>query len=403
MVMVSPFKALRYDTAKTEGLTTVLAPPYDVISPEMQEELYERSPFNLVRLELGKQFDTDQDTDNRYTRATADFNQWRKDGVLRRDQQDSLYVVRQKFSYGGVTQKRIAVTAVLKFSEDGSLKDSVYPHEKTLSGPKQDRTRLLEAIPANLSPVFCVYPDEGAVMQKALETVVSTDPQETAELPDQQIEIWTVSDADFIRLFQDRLARTAVLIADGHHRFSVAHANRERFGGVMANFVSMEDPGLVVWPIHRIVNLEKKVEWDRIREFCDLESVADLDSALEWLQAEETVGRFVVSDAASVYRAELKESVWKGYGQEGPLDLLDTTLLKDKILPGIGASQTTYIADPHRALRFVKSGEADLAWYVRAVPLNKVYDMAKDGQVMPPKTTYFYPKMVSGVTINPFE
>ncbi len=403
MVKVKPFRALRYDSEKTKGLTAVLAPPYDVITAEQQEALYEASPYNMVRLELGKEFDSDNDQDNRYTRATADFQKWIDSGIFKQEEQDAVYVIRQKFSYNGVEQARIAVTAVMEFPEDGSLTDSVYPHENTLSGPKADRTKLLQAIPANLSPIFCVYPDKGATVQKRLEKVVQGVPSETADLGDQTVEMWVVTDKEFIEVFQSQLSDTGVLIADGHHRFSVAHANRAQYGGVMASFVSMEDSGLVVWPIHRVIDLEGQVNWDDVKQFCDLQEVPDLDVALQWLKSQQGIGHLAVSDGKKVYQAVLKESIWSSLTKESELTELDVSLLRDVILPGIEATQTTYIADPHRALRIVQSGEAKLVWYIRSVALQHVFDLAKKGLVMAPKTTYFYPKMISGIAINAFK
>ena len=159
MPILEPFRALRYQPERVQGLSRVLAPPYDVISPAQQDALYHASPYNAVRLILGKQAPTDTDADSRYTRARRDFDAWRASGVLSQDAAPALYLIEHTFPQDGQRRTRLGFLALLRFTDP--IERAVYRHEATLAAPKVDRTKLLEAIPANLEPIFCVYPDAG--------------------------------------------------------------------------------------------------------------------------------------------------------------------------------------------------------------------------------------------------
>ena len=221
MVAISPFRALRYDPAVVQTLDRVIAPPYDVIDEAQQQQLYDASPYNIVRLILGRQSSADTDADNRYTRARRDFEAWQSAGALRQDAEPALYVIEHTFECDGRRHARLGVFALLAFGE--RTREDVLRHEATLAAPKADRTKLLEAVPANLSPVFCVYPDEGGRLQAQVARVTAQPPTHQAALQGQPIRFWRVTSPDEIATITKGLAGTpSVLIADGHHRFEVA-------------------------------------------------------------------------------------------------------------------------------------------------------------------------------------
>ena len=409
MVAIRPFCALRYNPERTDDLSRVLSPPYDVIGAEEQEQLYQASPYNVVRLILGKLYPSDTETESRYTRARRDFDAWRAAGVLQRDAGPAIYVVDHAFSDGGAAQSRLGFIALLGLDEP--IERAVYRHEATLAAPKQDRTKLLAAVPANLEPIFCVYPDEEGRVQTRLKTLArERTPTGHATLNGDAIRWWVVAEPSIVRELSQRLSSVSVLIADGHHRFEVAYANRARYGALMSYFVSMAEPALVVRPIHRVVQHEGAVNVQGLRDVCRLERAADLPALLRWLNDGADHGRFGCYDGQALYRATMTPEPlhrWlEAPAVAAPLASLDVSLLHSLVMPSLMPHGTTarytYTADASQALRAVDRGEGRLAWLLRGIPLPRVYDLAAQGLSLPPKSTYFYPKVPSGLTINPF-
>jgi uncharacterized protein (DUF1015 family) len=406
MVAISPFCALRYDPGRVGELSRVIAPPYDVIDAEEQARLYDASPYNIVRLILGKELPTDGTEDNRYTRARREFEAWRGANVLRQDSTPAIYLIEQTFEDGGVSRSRLGFIALLQFSE--SIERWVFRHEATLAAPKEDRTRLLDAVPANLSPVFCIHPDEGETIQAILRRVTEQEPPvATATLHDEPLRLWTITAPSLIEQITQRLASLAVLIADGHHRFEVAFANRQRYGAVMAYFVSMADPGLRIRPIHRIVRAQPP-GLDALRALCVVEPAADAASLMPWLEDPAQRGRFGYSDGRTLYRLSLKpESLARWLMAPSvplPVATLDVSMLHNLVLPslGVNGSRIAYTASAAEALDAVKDSPGSCVWLLRAIPLPQVYALAAQGFTLPPKSTYFYPKVPSGLTLNAF-
>jgi uncharacterized protein (DUF1015 family) len=404
-------------------LSRVLAPPYDVISGKQQAQLHEASPYNIVRLILGKDSPADTETANRYTRAGETFAAWCADGVLQPDLVPALYVTAHTFrDEQGAPQTRLGFTALMELDE--STPQGVYRHEATLTAPKADRMKLLEAVPANLSPIFCVYPDEGARIHRLVQDVLAgTAPIAQASLPEEIVRLWVINEPDLMDALARHLASVAVLIADGHHRFEVAYATRHRYRALMSHFVSMGDPALIVRPLHRVVRLEPGREPAAVREFCALAPIGNLEALNRWLNAESSAGSFGYYDGRGLYKATPRSSArtqWQKTTRLAPaLASLDVSLLHGLILPRLGVDPTAitdeapgrdatggvrgvqYVPQAHEALRAIDRGEADLAWFVRGLPLQQVYALAAQGLLLPPKSTYFYPKLLSGLTINP--
>jgi uncharacterized protein (DUF1015 family) len=404
MAVVRPFRALRYDPRRSGGLSTVLSPPYDVIEPDEQERLYQASPHNIVRLILGKQSPDDTQTDNRYTRAARDFDAWLQAGVLRRDAAPAFYLVEHQFEADGAAHTRLGFLAVLEFTDP--IERSVLRHEKTLAAPKEDRTKLLDAVPANLEPIFCVYPDEDGGVQAMLQAhAAATAPDGEGALHGQKIRLWAVTRPDVVERITAAMAPSAMLIADGHHRFEVAYSRRSRFNGLMAYFSSMADPALVVRPIHRAIASGRPLDSEAMRGFCAMEPASDLAGLTGWLAGQEGSGRFGWSDGKTFYRLTVKPERLNRWLESPtvpkPLARLDVSLLHGLLLPGLGFSGATvkYTADAQRALNELNGAGA--VWVLRGIPLADVYTIAAQGLTLQPKSTYFYPKVPSGLTINP--
>lgn len=409
MVAIHPFRALRYDPGAVGDLSRVLAPPYDVISPEEQDALYRASPYNVVRLILGTQDPSDTPDNNRYTRARRDFTAWRREGILRADEEAAIYLVEHVFhdGPGEDRQPRTRLGFVALFDLGEGIERSVYRHEATLAAPKEDRTKLLDALPANLEPIFCVYPDEGGVIQALLERQRRRSPTAQAEFKGELVRIWALTDAQVIEELGRRLGAAAVLIADGHHRFEVALANRKRYGALMSYFVSMADPSLVVRPIHRVVRQDRAFDRARVETVCTVEPAEDLASAMRWLQRQEGEGRFAAYDGRAFFTVTVNRDSLARWLRASTVPTamatLDVAMLHGLILPSLclNGAGVRYTADASQALRMVSEAQGAAAWFLRPIALAQVYALASQGCVLPPKSTYFYPKIPSGLTINP--
>ncbi len=411
MVAIEPFCALRYDASRVVDLSAVIAPPYDVIDAAEQSRLYERSPYNMVRLILGKALPTDTPADTWYLRARRDFDRWRAEGVLRQDEQPALYLIEHAFTVEGQPHARLGITAALRLEE--GIERGVFRHEATLEGPKRDRTKLLEAIPANLSPIFCVYPDaDGGVHRRLAEVVQRAAPAAQAALGDQGLRLWRVTDPVAVRAVAGHLASTAVLIADGHHRFEVAYAHRQRYGRLMTHFVSMADPSLLMRPIHRVVRLPKPADAAALQALGQTEPMGDLPALRRWLSASDGMdGRFGCYDGRRLLALRVTPSRLAAWCASGSVPervaRLCVSTLHGLVLPALGGADGTsvarYTADAQSAVRGVDGGEGQMAWLLPPLPIPLVYELAKDGLRLPAKSTFFYPKVLSGLTLHVFE
>ena len=405
---IQPFRALRYNTGFVGDLSRVIAPPYDVIGPEAQDRLYQASPYNVIRLILGKLSPSDTAQENRYTRAKRDFIDWCGGRILEQDEHPALYLIEQAFDGAdGVRKTRLGFIALMELSEG-----AVYKHEATLAAPKQDRTKLLEAVPANLEPIFCVYPDDRAAVHRQLQDYAArTAPAAQATLDGDGIRLWALTDRAAIEEVQRRLTPVTALIADGHHRFEVAYANRQRYAALMTYFVSMEEPSLIVRPIHRVLKGLGESSTEQLRDMCQLELAQDAGSVLQWLKDGEGrsgSGRFGYYDGYAFYRAIVRQErlqAWLSASRvPAAMASLDVSLLHGLILPSLAngaAAECLYAADATQAVQTVDQGERRSAWLLRGIPLAQVYTLAGQGLSLPPKSTYFYPKVPSGLTINP--
>ncbi|MBI4340760.1 MAG: DUF1015 domain-containing protein [Candidatus Omnitrophica bacterium] len=405
MVAVSPFRALRYNLQRVADLSTVIAPPYDVIDAEEQERLYQASPYNVVRLILGKQYSNDTEQENRYTRTSRDFSAWRQTGVLAAEPTPAFYLVEQTFRAGGRSATRLGFIALLELNE--RTPQDVFRHEATLSAPKADRTKLLEAVPANLEPIFCVYPDEGGLVQAALAKVVAeaAPDAEADSAGGDHLRFWVVTDAQVIAQLSRRLAPASVLIADGHHRFEVSMAHRARYGALMAYFVSMKDPALVVRPIHRVVTHPAPFEAAALRPWCTVEPAASMEEALAWLAGCAEPGRFALGDGTGWHRVAVTGELMAQWLMSPTVPLgvasLDVSILHGALLPRLGYSDVTYTAEAAKAATQASRAGRRSAWLLRGIPLEQVYALAAQGFTLSPKSTYFYPKVPSGLVIHP--
>ena len=266
MADLRAFRAFRYDMGRVGALSDVVAPPYDVIDPALQDALYERSPFNTVRLILNKELPTDNDHNNRYTRAAGFLRDWQSDGVLVQDSARSLYVYHQEFDVEGKRVTRKGFMGRVRLEPLGTGR--IYAHEETMAGPKADRLKLFHATGMNLSQIFGLFPDEEGIVQQQLDAAVGRAlPLEGTDHLGVVSRLWPVTDQHVVSSIVGLLGPKPVFIADGHHRYETAlrYLEDRRQAGevpdadaapnfVLMMLVSMSDPGLLILPTHRLVS-----------------------------------------------------------------------------------------------------------------------------------------------------
>ena len=436
MADVRPFPAIRY--APGEDLAAVVTPPYDVISPAAQARYYERSPHNIIRLELGRAESADDELNNVYTRAAATFAEWRLHDLLRQDA-PALYLYEQRFAVEGKHYQRTSLLARVRLElwEAGVI----LPHERTMSKPKEDRLRLMRATAANLSPLMALYDDPQGALAALLAPVRAMPPD--ADFVDEAREshrLWVLRDAALAEQIAAFYRERQLYIADGHHRYETCLAYRDEQAALRKetlppddalNFTLMalsavEDPGLVVLPTHRMLRdldaMHLSALDERLRRSFDardlgtIEAEAALAALAQQTIAGNTTFALVQPDGVRLLvlndsGREAMERLGGEYASASPawraLDLATLhALVLDEAL-GItpemvrAGEHVSYTRDAAEADAAVREARADAALLVAPTPPAAIRDVARAGDRMPQKSTYFYPKLITGLTINP--
>ncbi len=416
MAEVRPLNALHYDPARTGGLQLVVAPPYDVIDTAQREELQARSPYNIVRIDLPH---ADGDP---YAAAAQLLAAWRAEGVVVRDDQPALWALEQDYTGpDGRARTRRGFLARVRVEEYGAGR--IRPHERTHPGPKEDRLRLTRATKTNLSPIFSLYSDPADVAWQALAPAMREPPFSQTEDDDGTVNrLWRVTDSEAIDVVSRALREAELLIADGHHRYETARVYAEEIGGegphryVLMCLVALEDPGLTVFPTHRLVRGLRRDQHETLatalrRDF-DIEPLADVSELPPGSSGQIQIG-YIDAHFRRPYRLTLKDPEIADRAlpdHAEPYRRLDTAVLEALILKG--ALEMTdedidhlnglgYARDDAQALDLVQRGEYDAAFFMAPTPVERVQAVAAAGESMPPKSTYFFPKVPTGLLLNP--
>ena len=424
MADVQPLRTLRYDPAAVGSLEQVAAPPYDVIDAPMRAALQSRSPFNVVEIDLPEA----PDGGDPYQHAQETLEEWTHQGILVREREPALWVLTQDYTGpDGQSYTRHGFFARVRVEDYGAGK--IRPHERTQPGPKEDRLRLTRATRANLSPIFSLFPDPDNEAWSALEASTAEKPFATVADADGTVNrLWRVSDAVTIGQVQSALGDRELLIADGHHRYETARVYAQEIGGegehsyVLMFLTALEDPGLTIFPTHRL--LQKGSTTSATQEA--LAGALRASFEIEEIEAdklEPPPGRpgdpvqfgYMDSHFKRAFRLTLKDQAAADEALPGRSDAyrrLDTAVLEALIFKGAlgmteddvankrGIDYSKSFAD---ARERVESGEADAAFFMRATPVEEVQAVAAAGESMPPKSTYFFPKIPTGLVFNPLE
>jgi uncharacterized protein (DUF1015 family) len=438
MATIIPFRGITYNQQTAGTIEHLVCPPYDIISPAQQQELYRKSPYNVVRLEFGLASPADTEEDNRYTRAASLFQEWLKTGVLGQSPEPAFYVYEMEYAAGGVKKKLRGFICLVRIEEYDS--GIVKPHETTLSGPKADRLNLLRACKASFSQIFSLVSDPDEKISSVL-AKVSRKPEMEAKNRDGVLHrLWTLSNKDDLEAIMREMADKPFFIADGHHRYDTAlnYRNERRkaagsfTGQEPYNYVAMflarlEDPGLTVLPAHRVLfnlnNFEpRRFENDLGRyftierfDFTKKSEAADRQTVLDTMahRADHAhVFGMRVSGEHSYYLLTLKN--------ESDMDAivpdkspayrrLDVSILHHLIIDTLlGIKMKThklglnieYIKEADEAVKRVQEGTAEILFFMNPTKVAEVKEVAAAGERMPQKATYFYPKLLTGLVMH---
>jgi uncharacterized protein (DUF1015 family) len=435
MAKLSPFKALRYNPAKVRDLGVAVAPPYDIISPREQEFYYDLNPYNVIRLDFGKKMGNDDAKNNKYSRAAKMLGLWREQGILTQDPKPAIYLASQDYvAPSGKKMTFLGVYALLKLEDYKT--GVVKPHEKTLSKPKADRLDLTKATQANFSPIFFLFDDKGAKAAQWMAAQMKKKPTVAFTTPSgEKNKVWVVDQDKAIKAFTALQAKQSAYIADGHHRYETMlryskeapKAIKAAAAHTLACFTPFQSPGLIILPTHRLVTglksfNEAKLKQSLAADF-DVKAQPTLE-ALEKVMAvadkagakakpgkEPHVFGLVLTDG--LYSLTLKPSVDPQKAikdkRSAPYKRLDVSLLQALVLEKVLGMTPESIAaqeglffekSASKTANAVKSGQAQAAFLLNPTRMDQLKDVSDAKDVMPQKSTFFQPKLITGAILR---
>ncbi|MDH7517039.1 MAG: DUF1015 domain-containing protein [Candidatus Thermoplasmatota archaeon] len=429
MVDVSPFKGITYNSEKIKNLDKVMSPPYDIISEEMQNKLYDSHPNNFVRLILGKQFPDDNDENNRYTRAKKLFDEWQKQGIFKQSEKTAFYPY--KIDYKLKNQKKTMNGFFVLLKIDPEYK-TVKAHEKTLAKPKADRLNLMRACEANLEPIELLYIDKEDKIRKNIDKAIDKPIIKVKGYDGFTHTLWELNDEKVINEIVKELKNKELYIADGHHRYQTsinfAQEKKEKtgvtdpdapFNYIMVIIANIFDPGLSILPTHRLVkmpNFRIGEFLEKMRKHFDIEekTVKGDDAGLIGKQImkdieTKTGHKFALYHKKKYYVLTLKdEKIMDVLASDHSKTwrTLDVSILHKLILEqGLGINDKNiedhvkYTRVDGEAVKFVDEGRFDVSFLINATKIEELKAIAEAGEHMPQKSTYFLPKMLSGLVL----
>ena len=427
---IKGFKAYRFNSDVVGQAGNCIAPPYDVINTIQQEKLYEQNPYNIVRIILGKKEADDNGTTNQYSRAAEHLKDWLKKNALKQDDKETIYAYVQEFEIGGKKTKRSGFTALSKLAQFGA---GVQPHEKTLDGPKADRLKLTQATAAQFEQIFMLYDDPQQIADKIIAKAESG--KSLIEFVDDEEvlhKLFAIDSTEEVNQIVKMMTQKEGLIADGHHRYETAlnYYNLTKNPAaqwLMVTFVNMRNEGLVVLPTHRLVgnlknyntnDLIKKLQANfKVTQFEFKEAKTKAQSLMQKRlnkTFEQGENAFGIYDGKNFYYIVLKNhDALKSLAMSDASKSLDVVVLHKLILEGVlgigeaqlaGEANIEYIKDigeaVDEAIAKIDSGAKQILFFMNPTKVEQVRAVAAENEKMPQKSTFFYPKIFSGLTVN---
>lgn len=433
MAGIIPLRGIRYNEKKSGNIKDLVTPPYDVIDWDAQEGYYNRSPYNIIRLEYGKKKSADSETDNRYTRAADFFCRWQDDDILSQEEEPAIYLYRQRFAVGGREMERTGIICGVQL--EPYEKGVVLPHEETMPGHKADRLALMRACRANFSPIFGLYSDRDRTIDRLLDRVTGDRPPEIDFVDEwgQGHRLWMVNEPGMLDQVRDLMKPQRIFIADGHHRYETAlnYARENTAAGhVMMTLVNLYDPGLIVLPTHRLI-VSSGVEPDELiaslRQDFLVERITgrDVDDVLAYMAEQAGLssaggeksawvfGLYTGAGSFHVLRLKDEDIIERKMPPErsSAWRRLDVSVLQQLILENVmglgkdalaGGEAVRYTRDAGEAVSAVERGECRVSFLMNPTGIAEVTTVAENGEKMPQKSTFFYPKLITGLVVNKF-
>jgi len=429
MAEIRAFRGYRYDMGKAGALSDVVAPPYDVVDAALQQKLYDASPYNAIRLELTRDEPGDGDTSNKYSRASQTMREWQDDAAVTQDTHRCLYVCEQEFTVEGKTYRRRGFMARVRLEPFGTGR--IFPHEQTLSGPKEDRLKLFRATGFNLSPIFGLYPDPDNEVFARFETYIRKHlPLEAVDHLGVKSRLWPVHDETIVTQVCSQMTPHPIFIADGHHRYETglkyfeerqaapdAPGTESAAAFCMMMLVSMSDPGLIILPTHRLVGgfpgLTSPMLQDRLGRYFDIDIVGNGPTA-----AQDTWDRIEIDDSQAILGFQTQaDGIWLFANLRTPEIMAELAgdhsddwqslgvsilhvLVLEKLLSDCGTPKCRYVHLLSEVETAIAAGEPSLSCLVPSATMYHVESIAGEREKMPPKSTYFYPKLLTGLVFN---
>lgn len=421
MTEISPFKATVFNHEKIKDLSKVFCPPYDVISKKDQAMYYKKSPYNFIRIELNKETPKDNSRDNQFTRAKKTFDRWVKSGILKEDKEKSFYFYSQDYYYKGEKKSRLGFIGLLKLKH--SSKSGVFPHENTHLAAKENRLELIKKIKANTSPIFVIFSDKDRIMKRIFDKyILGKDPiVDVLDAEKVGTKIWQLSDPEAIVLLKKCMDDKNIYIADGHHRFEVGQefcnlmrkkkktfTGNEDFNYIMTYFTDLNAKDLQILPIHRLIKnmpcdlsaLQGLFSIEKVKEKYELFALLRKAGFAEHAYGLYKGGNFYLLRFNSP--SKLDQFIETGSRE---LKNLDVSILQHIIFKklNIKDKDVVYIKDEDLAINMINDNKAEAVFLLNPVKIEQLRAIAGGGEKMPPKSTYFYPKVLSGLVINKFD
>ena len=427
MSKTKAFKAVVYNPETVQDFKHVVCPPYDVISSQAQDILHERSLYNFIHILLAK----DSPQDDKYRRAGTIFRSWLKDRVLIQDEQPAIYFYSQQYVIRGEKKTRLGFISLLRLGDEKGC--AVFGHENTHSAPKLDRFKLVKQVKANLSPIFIIFLDKKRIIQRIFQRHIPAQQPFIEVIDDEKTvhKIWRLNDPDMLKIIESSMNNENMFIADGHHRYEVSCAYRdlmreklgaqftgeEDFNFCLAYFTNTDYRGLSILPIHRLLKLDTRLDLNDFmakgKEYFDIDQLKDRTRFFFLMEkagcTEHLLG---VYKDKKYFLLRLKNvKMLDKLIADKPKEYrsLDVAILNYLVLKNIlkldlnNLTAIKYSPDPYELMDEVDTDPLNVAFFLNPVKIQQIINIAISGNKMPPKSTYFYPKVLSGLVVNKFE
>jgi uncharacterized protein (DUF1015 family) len=432
MADVQPLRGLRYNQEIAGDPAQTITPPFDVIGPEAQERYYKRNPYNIIRLEAGRTYPKDDRLNNVYTRAAVTLSEWRLKGVLRQEPAPCYYLYQQRFSYAGQNYTRTSLLARVRLEPWSA--HVILPHEHTRTKDKEDRLQLLRACVTNFSPIMCMYDDPQERIRRLLSTYAQQPEVSVIDEDGEGHLLQPITDVTHVALIQDFFSQRQLYIADGHHRYTTALSYRdevqEQRGPLHAqdgaNFmlmalVDVDDPGMLVLPTHRILfNLtDEQLKQLTPQHLAPYFNVTTLDTTTDALTLEALAS--AGQQQPALVLKTVTQTILLTLNQQGQQRMhmsehseawnnLDVAIVQKILLESLlqitaedvaAGQHIRYLHDTQQTLQTLQTKEAQAIILLNGIPFRQIRDVAQADDKMPQKSTYLYPKLSTGLVINP--